>query len=528
MTRSSSSTTGSQAILPMVAPTTAMCPAPELVAAAASGQEDGVRLHAIGCPVCGPMLLDHEAMAALGQALGAHTVLPTDRRRSLAASVLARAEAQDDAQRAAGGTVQRSDGDMLNVRSSAAGEPDASVETREILLIDPLGDIHLAARKPRWQRLRYWQRPLLVGVSAAAVILVVVLAVGGVTRAPAPTASIAPRATVAPPRHHVADGNSLPSVGPSPTVGRHVGEASVLPVGQASFQVRGTGVDQQIVVDDGEIQITGVTGAAMAVVGSNLMIRSNGARLNAVASHGVVTSVAVFAGSVEILVPGQRSVVVSDGQTWVWEAPDAPEPAASSSPAAPAAHAATGKSSSKASALVSASSKASSNDGVAPAHASIARTSTVLAVAALPQPVAPTEPSEPGAASPFETGFAAMRAGQWRVAVTAFSKVIDDPAVGEDATYWCATALAKIGDAELSRDMYGRYLEHFGSGNRAGEVHVALGRLFFVSDRAKARLHFDAAARDPDPTVRAAAVIEIDRLRKQMLRDDAAGSAAAE
>ncbi|MBP9088826.1 MAG: hypothetical protein KBG15_22070 [Kofleriaceae bacterium] len=500
MTRAPGSTTGSHTVLSTVAPTTSVCPAPELVAAAATGQQAGVRLHALGCPVCGPMLHDHEALHALGQALGAHTALPMDRRRSLAASVLARAEAQDDAlvdlQRAApGGAVAG-----LAASANAPADQSATTETHEILLIAPLGDIQLALGKPRWQRWRYWQRPIAGAAGAAAAVLVAVLAVRGVTgAAPAVTAKVQVDVAVG------AEAGPIPTQDRRPAPALAVdGAATVRPVGVASFQLRGDGAARQIVVEHGEVEVAGGSGVPVEIVGSNLVIYSPGARLHAVAHHGVVTSVAVFAGSVEIVVPGRQRVKVGEGQTWVWEAAD---PAHSLNPTVRVEGP-----------RVPASKKSAPGAvvGSAPATATGA-----AAVAPLPLASAAVA----SAVSPFEIGFTAMRSGQWRAAATAFAKVIDDPGVGEDATYWCATALAKIGDAELSREMYGRYLERFGSGTRVGEVHVALGRLLFATDRAKARLHFDAAAKDPNPTVRAAATVELARLRQRTLREDAAGSA---
>jgi hypothetical protein len=496
MSRASrSNTTGPQTVL------TALCPAPAQLAAAAAGEEAGVRLHALGCPVCGPLLHDQESLRALGQALTTHTTLADTRRRSLAASVLALAEAQDDA-------------NAKVLASAAALPPQAQQETQEIVLIDPLGDIQLAARKRSQPR---WRRPLMIGamLAAAAVVALVV-------RSTMSTTAVVPRsvATVAP---------------PAPAAAEH---ATVTPVGQASFQMRNAAIAggaRQVMVDSGTIEVDGNGGATMDVVGANIVIRSNGARMQAVASHGVVTSVAVFAGSVEIVASGKAAVTVSAGETWSWEpesnsaaasvapTPVAPTPVAPTpvapTPVAPVAPTPVAPVAPTPVAPTGRDGKAKTPDLPSPTKNADALVDTKAPALPVAPASAVATSNEP---SPFETGFVAMRAGQWRAAATAFAKVVDDPSVGEDATYWCATALAKVGDAELSRSMYSQYLERFPSGSRAGESHVALGRLLLGSERAKARMHFDAAAQDRNPSVRAAATLEIDRLRKQALADDVA------
>jgi len=428
------------------------------------------------------MLQDQESLRALGQVLTAQTTLPDARRRSLAASVLAMAEAQDDVS-------------AKILASAATVPPPAAPETQEIELIDPMGDIQLAPRKPRAAR---WRRPLLVAgmLAAAAVVALVVKS----TRS---TNSLEP-----------SHGEPMANVVQPPAAAER---ATVTPVGQASFHVRNAAVAdgvRQVVVDSGTIEVNGNGGATMDVVGANLVIRSNGARMHAVALRGVVTSVAVFAGSVEIEPAGKAVVLVRAGETWTWEPENSSAAPTPTAPVEP----------------VERDTKAKPPGGPFPRKLDAQGDTKVVVEPRTPVPVpapattptpapAPVASNEP---SPFETGFVAMRAGQWRAAATAFAKVVDDPAVGEDATYWCATALAKVGDAELSRSMFSQYLERFPSGSRAGESHVAMGRLLLGTERAKARMHFDAAAHDRNPSVRAAAMLEIDRLRKQALANDVA------
>lgn len=105
--------------------------------------------------------------------------------------------------------------------------------------------------------------------------------------------------------------------------------------------------------------------------------------------------------------------------------------------------------------------------------------------------------------SAFQAGWDALRAGDFATAATELERAEDDPGVGEDATYWAAIAWGRAGQTARAIDGLERFLTRFPHATRAGEAHLALARL--VSDPDAARAHLDAASRDPDPRVRAAA-----------------------
>jgi hypothetical protein len=105
--------------------------------------------------------------------------------------------------------------------------------------------------------------------------------------------------------------------------------------------------------------------------------------------------------------------------------------------------------------------------------------------------------------SAFQAGWDALRAGDFATAATELERAEDDPGVGEDATYWAAIAWGRAGQTARAVDGLERFLTRFPHATRAGEAHLALARL--ASDPDVARAHLDAASRDPDPRVRAAA-----------------------
>jgi hypothetical protein len=105
--------------------------------------------------------------------------------------------------------------------------------------------------------------------------------------------------------------------------------------------------------------------------------------------------------------------------------------------------------------------------------------------------------------SAFQAGWDALRAGDFATAATELERAEDDPGVGEDATYWAAIAWGRAGQTARAVDGLERFLTRFPHATRAGEAHLVLARL--VSDPDVARAHLDAASRDPDPRVRAAA-----------------------
>jgi TolA-binding protein len=154
--------------------------------------------------------------------------------------------------------------------------------------------------------------------------------------------------------------------------------------------------------------------------------------------------VRVFAGSVEIT-QGPRVVVISAGETWTLDAPAAP-----------------------------------------PAPA--------------PAPAATETPSH------FAAGWAHLRAERFADAARELTLAADEPGVAEDAAYWAAVAWARGGEPVRARDAFTAFLAAHAGSLRAGEAHLALGRLLLdAGDRDAAAPHLTAAAADADPRVRTAA-----------------------
>jgi hypothetical protein len=105
--------------------------------------------------------------------------------------------------------------------------------------------------------------------------------------------------------------------------------------------------------------------------------------------------------------------------------------------------------------------------------------------------------------SAFRRGWDALRAGEFERAAIELEAAAGDAGLGEDASYWAAIAWGRAGQAAKARAGLERFLERYPRATRAGEAHLALARL--LDDPDAARAHREAAARDPDPRVRAAA-----------------------
>ena len=106
-----------------------------------------------------------------------------------------------------------------------------------------------------------------------------------------------------------------------------------------------------------------------------------------------------------------------------------------------------------------------------------------------------------------------MRAGASAEAARRFTELVDDPSVGEDATYWAGICFAKAGERVQARNALQAYLDRFPEGLQRGRAHLALGRLWRDTDKAKALLHFERAANDPDGGVANVAIDEMTALR---------------
>jgi hypothetical protein len=118
----------------------------------------------------------------------------------------------------------------------------------------------------------------------------------------------------------------------------------------------------------------------------------------------------------------------------------------------------------------------------------------------------PAAAAPPATATHFRTGWSALRAGRFAEAAAELDRARTEPGVEEDAAYWSAVAWARAGEDERAIDAFATFLVAFPSSPRAGEAHLALARHFAATGQSNAvRAHVEAAERDPDPRIRAAA-----------------------
>jgi hypothetical protein len=129
-----------------------------------------------------------------------------------------------------------------------------------------------------------------------------------------------------------------------------------------------------------------------------------------------------------------------------------------------------------------------------------------MASVAPPPPAAPVHQRAPTPAQiAFAQGWEAMRAGNDADAVVALelaARLAGQETIAEDARYWRAIALARLGRESARAAMEG-YLGRHGGAPRAREISAMLGWLLIDrGDCAGAEARFRAAAVDATPAVR--------------------------
>jgi TolA-binding protein len=437
-----------------------------MLAAAASGSYDNVKQHALCCATCAALLQAEVDMRAIGMHWGSRIAeLPSERRSSLAANILARSQTTE-----------------------IVREPDLALggqATQEIIKIDPLGDIEVIPIT-RWRRFAASprQRTVAMTMAVAAAGVALWLFVTGGSVPVKHTVEVAAPAMMTPVGVISDDRSPITDVART-TVATPLAVAQVRPQGMVTYQqAAGSG---DVILSDGALEIDGGTNARVSVSASNASMLGLGARAVVRAKGGVMQSISVFAGSVEITSAGKQIMVVA-GEQWTWTPPDEPK----RDPVVPGAHQVRSKTAQERSKTTDAPT-AKINPQLDSATSAAAATGSQ--------------------ASAFGEAFLAMRAGRWQVAAAGFQKLTNDPVVGEDACFWTAVTTSKLGDAELARRYFVLYLERFPSGGRVGEVHANLGKLLQTTDRIKARAHYTEAARDNNPNVRASAAVGLEALR---------------
>lgn len=292
------------------------CPAPEQLAAAATNGDDAILAHAIACEHCMHALDDQRAMRALVQQTPA-VVLTRQRREAMAAELMAQA-------------------DQL---PAIAAPPVLTRERREAMAAelmaqaDELDASMIAARRASRRRT---YALIATGLAAAAAIVIVLATRGGSEtnaiatgsaqpeppRAPVVTAieSDAPAPVIPEPvPEPIAPAPVEPAPTPRPSEGHST--AKLAGTGDYTRDARGTRSAPDVVrLRGGELTVDSTTSRPVEIVSGGTAIALKKARVKVIATKGVVSSVAVFAGSAEVTVDGHK-VIVEAGT--VWERDDA-------------------------------------------------------------------------------------------------------------------------------------------------------------------------------------------------------------
>jgi len=247
---------------------TTTCPAPEQLAAAASGEDDAVAMHAEACASCGPLLAEQRSMSALLRHLPAPPLVG-DQRRTLEALMQARLDEPVSARRRFPVTVG-----IVAVAAAA---------TVAIVMALPGSESEQATA------------PVTSGV-------VVVSAVGS-------SVAVLDRARPAVIDMSLADADRNPRVAaPAPT-----GPTPAEPTPAEPPR------DEVVTLRAGTVMIdTRDHRDAVDVVAGPTTLHVADAKVRITARAGAVETVQVFAGSVEMTVGSQRTTIED-----VWEAPAA-------------------------------------------------------------------------------------------------------------------------------------------------------------------------------------------------------------
>lgn len=335
------------------------CPPASALARFASGELDEVAAeHARACVTCRGLLEEQRDVRALAAGL-APPALSRSHRAALAAEVMA--------------------------RSDLAAPPDDE-------------DIALPVRS----RASF----AIAGFAAVAAIAAILLSRGEREQpvAPAPPAPVA----IAPP----------PVAPPAP---RTIESASPPPAAPPKATVRGAtadfawrGSDEIVHLRDGALAVDAVDARPVQIVAGETRVAVARARADVKARRGVIQTVTVIAGSVEVVAAGKRHVIEA-GMTW--ERPSEAKPVAPPPIDAPA-----------------------------------------LALAA------------------FRDGWTALREGRHRDAIAAFDRATD-PVVAEDAAYWAAVATERAGDREAAADRFAAFAARFPHSPRATTASATADRL---------------------------------------------------
>lgn len=217
-------------------------------------------------------------------------------------------------------------------------------------------------------------------------------------------------------------------------------------------------------------------------------VEVHGTSFEVVADHDHLRAVRVVHGRVEVRHLGDPPTWLGRGETW---APHVETAAVTPAPQAPIAPAP----------IVPAPVP---QHHPAPHHVE----ATPAPVQEVAKPTPPPSAPDPQEAA-FNAGWHAMQSSDYKTAATAFARAValdPDGALAEDAAFWHAVALARLGHDGEAEIALRSFLGDFRKSTRAGEASAMLGWLLVAKgELEEARERFNAAVGDPSPSVQKSA-----------------------
>lgn len=252
------------------------------------------------------------------------------------------------------------------------------------------------------------------------------------------------------------------------------------------------------------------------IVAIDTELETRGAKLVLEAAAGRVASVFVEDGTIVVRHAGDPAVTVVSGDRWApvrtaqiettTIEPTPPAPSTAPSPDAPAPPPAPPR-------------RATAKRPTAPVAPPPDASPPIPAPS--PPPSAPPSPTSPGELA-FRRGWTALKAGDANAASAQLASActqLRGEALEEDACFWLGVAAKRAGDARAARDALARFVQRFPASARAGEASALLGWLLYERGELDgARRHFERAARDRSPNVRASAekgILAVDRKQQK-------------
>lgn len=272
---------------------------------------------------------------------------------------------------------------------------------------------------------------------------------------------------------------------------------AVSPHGGARYVASAVSPDEVVTLHDGviDVEVTPLHGGErFRVITADAEVEVRGTAFEVTAELGHLAGVRVRHGRVEVRPQGRPVVLVGAGETWEAAPARAVEEIAAPISVAPR----------QAPELAPAPAPRPVRP-VGPPRAAL----TARAVApSLPVTAAPPVSDRAPQAVAYDEAWAAMRAGSFDRAATAFARAgILDPEgpLAEDAGYWYAVALARQHRAEATT-AFREQLARYPHSAHAGEASAMLGWLLVdAHQREEAEQRFRAALGDPSTSVRTSA-----------------------